>query len=619
MRRLVLWSLWSSLSACDPASRAERCTGREDEDNDGLVDCGDPECARHCDTDGDGSRDARYPRGRDCDDEDPLVRPGATEICNGLDDDCDGLVDDEDPELDDSTRLDVFLDLDLDGYGAEPRRACAQLPASSLRGGDCDDSREDVWPGAEEVCNGLDDDCDGLVDAADDGVSGLEVVFLDEDGDGYGLSGEASYGCPGAGWALQPSDCDDTRATVHPGADEICDGLDTDCDALAGADEGDGDGDGDPVCSDCDDADDTRSSRIEERCNGLDDDCDGLVDTDDDTLNLFTCGYTCPEPDQDLVLAMDLHYETWNPCLLDEETTALCSTNPANPDTHIDGERLHRVAWSNDLDHWRDELFLFLPPGPGRENSRIRLWASYAGYRVVSLGYVNDATFELACEGEHSDECYRTILYETQYGVDLSALIEVSYPDSIDRRLSVLLAHLAREHPDMGFERYLTEDGRPYWPRIVATGWSGGGGQAAFLADYEEVSAAWLLSAPKDHRLDPIAPVDWVAAPGLTPGCRMMAAWHVDEPFSVPPEAILSRAWDEMGIPGTTFDLDENPGVIPPDGTYRVSQSVDIATLPMGCTAHSAVGSDICMREEMLPAYLYQICSLAELDLATCP
>jgi len=62
------------------------------------------------------------------------------------------------------------------------------------------------------------------------------------DGDGDGLRG-----CDG--------DCDDGDAEIRPGADEVCDGMDTDCDEVLPGDEVDGDGDGDPLCSDCDDSD----------------------------------------------------------------------------------------------------------------------------------------------------------------------------------------------------------------------------------------------------------------------------------------------------------------------------------------------------------------------------
>ena len=37
--------------------------------------------------------------GQDCDDQNADVFPGATEICNELDDDCDGQTDDDDTDL----------------------------------------------------------------------------------------------------------------------------------------------------------------------------------------------------------------------------------------------------------------------------------------------------------------------------------------------------------------------------------------------------------------------------------------------------------------------------------------------------------------------------------------
>jgi len=128
--------------------------------------------------------------------------------------------------------------------------------------------------------------------------------FADADGDGFGSDSDTLDGCdPGAGYAETGGDCDDTNEAVAPGLDEVCDGIDNNCDTFA--DEGigqtfyldsDGDGQGDPGSSvedceppadhvandtDCDDADATVFEGAPELCDGIDNDCDKAVDIAD--------------------------------------------------------------------------------------------------------------------------------------------------------------------------------------------------------------------------------------------------------------------------------------------------------------------------------------------------
>ena len=170
----------------------------------------------------------------DCDDGDAEVHPEALEACDGVDNDCDGDVDEGLTTL-------AFPDGDGDGYGDEARgEEVCELDADQVtRSGDCHDADPEVHPEAMEVCNGVDDDCDGDVDDDDPtlNLSTRTAWHPDADGDGFGDASSPTEAC------AQPpdtvadgSDCDDADAGVHPGASELCDGVDQDCSGAA--DEG---------------------------------------------------------------------------------------------------------------------------------------------------------------------------------------------------------------------------------------------------------------------------------------------------------------------------------------------------------------------------------------------
>ena len=171
------------------------------------------------DSDGDG-----YTVGQgDCDDSDAAIYPGAPEICDGIDNDCDG-------EVDEGVTTPYYEDADGDGYGLStvgPVMTCSPPAGYVSNNLDCDDSDAAIYPGAPEICDGIDNDCDGEVD---EGVT--TPYYEDADGDGYGLStvGPVMTCSPPAGYVSNNLDCDDSDAAIYPGATEIEDGIDNDCD-----------------------------------------------------------------------------------------------------------------------------------------------------------------------------------------------------------------------------------------------------------------------------------------------------------------------------------------------------------------------------------------------------
>jgi cysteine-rich repeat protein len=193
-----------------------------------VVDAGQPDTGAQgvC---GDGVVDTA--RGEVCDDGNQLAGDGCEPVtctmtpqptCAGV------LCNDRNPctvdQCDPITGC-SFTAIDADRDGFSPGQCGQGNP--NLRGGDCNDGNELVYPGAVETCDGIDNDCDPMR-AIDEGLPKLRC-YPDLDGDGYANldgAGTMSCACPPGRIAVDDPrdrsrhDCYDDAvdgADVHPG------------------------------------------------------------------------------------------------------------------------------------------------------------------------------------------------------------------------------------------------------------------------------------------------------------------------------------------------------------------------------------------------------------------
>ena len=213
----------------------------------------------------------------------------AIEECDGVDNDCDAQIDEGYPDSDNDGLADC-IDLDDDNDG-------------SLDEQDCEPLNKNVYPGAPEQCDCVDNNCNGVVDEGypdSDGDGNSDCCDPgDDDGDGVwdGTDNCLDIANPGQedndwddmGDACDPDDdndlylddedCDPLDPLVNPGADELCDEVDNNCDGQV--DEGC------PCVPDCED-----KECGDDGCGGSCGDCPKCSFCDDGVCS-FLCDCDC--------------------------------------------------------------------------------------------------------------------------------------------------------------------------------------------------------------------------------------------------------------------------------------------------------------------------------------
>ncbi len=153
----------------------QSCNGQElcyiDVDNDtyklntGVVVSSDVDC-------NDSGEATNSDLGGECNDANAAINPGATEVCDGVDNDCDSAIDE-------GLLNTYYQDSDSDGQGnvSVTTGACSVPIGYTGNSWDCNDTVNTIYSGAAEVTG----------DGVDQSCNGQELCYVDSDDDTYRL------------------------------------------------------------------------------------------------------------------------------------------------------------------------------------------------------------------------------------------------------------------------------------------------------------------------------------------------------------------------------------------------------------------------------------------------
>ena len=233
---------------------------------------------------------------------------------------------------------------------------------------------------------------------------------------------------------------------------------------------------------------------------------------------------------------------------------------PNHTDAAIDRALDDHIIWLDTSVASRHRLLVFLP-GTGQRPAQFGPFlqeAARLGFHSVGLSYPTGGALAMACPiAIDPAACFEDARLEIIDGIDRSALVNVSPPNSIDNRLAKLLRYLDAQYPEEGWSQFVGDDGQTKWPLIAVSGLSKGGGEAAMIAKLRLVDRVVMFSSVPDSIGRASAP--WVGGAHATPSNRYYGLAHLRDGL-LPP---ILAGWDSLGMavfgPDAIVEANEPP------------------------------------------------------------
>jgi hypothetical protein len=255
---------------------------------------------------------------------------------------------------------------------------------------------------------------------------------------------------------------------------------------------------------------------------------------------------------------------------------------PKDTDSAIDDAFDPHIATYDPKVAANGKLFVYLPGEKGTPDEALKVLerAVSAGYHVISLMYVNTHSIVTLCAADLA--CYENVRLEIIDGIDRSDKLTVSAANSIENRLTKLLANLNTTYPAEGWGAFLDENGEPLYASIALAGFSQGGGHAALIAKTRALARVVLFSAVVDG--DNGVPAAWLKKNAATANSFHFGLAHTQDPAFDQ----ITSGWATLGLSffGIPVDVDT---IEPP---YANSHQLTTSAPTITGNAHAGTALD---------------------------
>ncbi|NUQ77859.1 MAG: hypothetical protein HUU21_30350 [Polyangiaceae bacterium] len=275
--------------------------------------------------------------------------------------------------------------------------------------------------------------------------------------------------------------------------------------------------------------------------------------------------------------------------------------NPKETDSAIDQAFDDHFAAFDPKLASNGKLFVHLPGlnGTPAESLQILELAVAAGYHVVGLMYVNTHDISTLCAADL--DCYEGVRLEIINGMDTTDKITVSVANSIENRLSKLLAHLNSTYPDEGWGAF-QDGGGPLYASISLSGYSQGGGHAALIAKTRALARVVLFSAVTDG--DSGISASWLKKNPATANSLHFGIAHTQDPAFDQ----ITSGWATLGLSFFGIPVDVDTIDPPYANSHQLTTSLNTVTGNSHAgTALDAHAPIVEGKSALVPAWTYLI------------